>query len=68
MQEARLTGLSTDGVPPSVLETIGQLGPELGQLVVVDVGYNDFAEGYDAGLDAVMAALPATGVDSVSSG
>ena len=40
---------SNDGVPPSVLDTIAKLGPELGQLVVVDVGYNDFAEGYDAG-------------------
>ena len=56
---------SDEGVPPSVLDTIAKLGPGLGQLVVVDVGYNDFAEGYDAGLDAVMQALRGTGVQRV---
>lgn len=56
---------SDEGVPPSVLDTIAKLGPELGKLVVVDVGYNDVAEGYDASLDAVMQALRATGVQRV---
>ena len=56
---------SKDGVPPSVLETIATLGPELGQLVVVDVGYNDFADGYDAGLDSIMKALLEHGVPHV---
>lgn len=56
---------SNEGAPPSVLETIAMLGPELGQLVVVDVGYNDYAEGYDAGLDSVMMALLDHGVTHV---
>lgn len=56
---------SKEGVPPSVLETIAAVGPELGDLVVVDVGYNDFADGYDAGLDSVMKALLEHGVPHV---
>ena len=56
---------SKDGVPPSVLDTIAMLGPELGQLVVVDVGYNDFADGYDAGLDSVIRAVLENGVTRV---
>lgn len=52
-------------VPPSVLETVQTLGHDLGYLVVVDVGYNDFAEDYDKGLDAVMGALAAAGVERV---
>ena len=56
---------SNEGVPPSVLETIASAGPELGQLVIVDVGYNDVAEGYDAGLDAVMRAALGQGVRRV---
>ena len=59
------TGGCYDGMPPSVLETVERLGPELGHVVVVEVGYNDYAEEYGAGIDAVMAALAAAGVEKV---
>jgi hypothetical protein len=52
-------------VPSSALDVVTTVGPELGHLVVVDVGYNDPAEGYAANLDAVMAALVAAGVEHV---
>ncbi|MGZ4411397.1 MAG: hypothetical protein ACXVY8_04615 [Gaiellaceae bacterium] len=58
--------------PPSALETIQALGAErdklgtrLGRLVIVDVGYNDLAETYAAGLDTVMSALVSLGVQHV---
>ena len=51
--------------PPSALETIQSLGHELGPVVVIDVGYNDHAEGYADGLDTVMRALVAAGVQHV---
>lgn len=50
--------------PPSALDTIERLGA-LGQVVVVDVGYNDPSTGYAASLDRVMAALVARGVRHV---
>jgi hypothetical protein len=53
------------GAPPSALDTIESLGPELGPIVVVDVGYNDLSDGYGDGLDAVMGALLASGVRRV---
>ena len=51
--------------PPSALATIRALGTSLGPVVVVDVGYNDLADGYADGLDAVMRALAAAGVQHV---
>jgi hypothetical protein len=48
-----------------VLDTIARLGPELGGLVIVDVGYNEHAEGYGDGLDSVMHDLVAAGVQRV---
>jgi hypothetical protein len=51
--------------PPSALETIEALGPELGPVVVIDVGYNDVAEGYGDGLDRVMRALLDEGAQRV---
>jgi hypothetical protein len=54
-----------DEVPPSALATIEQLGPDLGQLVVVDVGYNDLADGYASDIDVVMKALAGAGVEHV---
>jgi hypothetical protein len=51
--------------PPSTLEVIQQLGTELGPIVVIDVGYNDTADTYSAGLDEVMRALLAVGVQRV---
>ena len=51
--------------PPSALATIQTLGPSLGPVVVVDVGYNDLADGYADGVDSVMRALIAAGVQHV---
>src|SRR5262249_49564083 len=51
--------------PPSALHTIHDLGPTLGQMVIVDVGYNDVADGYGDKLDTVMRALLAAGVQHV---
>ena len=51
--------------PPSALEAIQALGPAVGPLVVVDVGYNDSPAGYGAALDRVMRALLDTGVERV---
>jgi hypothetical protein len=63
--------LVTDGClysgerPPSALAAIRGLGPALGRVVVLDVGYNDAPDGFDAGIDRVMNALVAAGVDRV---
>ena len=63
--------LVTDGCvysgerPPSALASIRELGPALGRVVVLDVGYNDAPDGFDAGIDRVMGALVAAGVDRV---
>ena len=51
--------------PPSALAAIRELGPALGRVVVLDVGYNDAPDGFDAGIDRVMGALVAAGVDRV---
>ena len=51
--------------PPSALDAITDLGPALGRVVVVDVGYNDAPAGFGAGLDRVMRALVDSGVDRV---
>ena len=51
--------------PPSVLDVIHQLGAELGPIVVIEVGYNDNADAYSTGLDEVMQALLADGVQRV---
>ncbi|MFN8124241.1 MAG: hypothetical protein U0237_17665 [Thermoleophilia bacterium] len=51
------------GTPPSVLTVADALGPALGDLVVVHVGYNDFAGRYD--IDAVMRSFTRAGVKAV---
>ncbi len=51
--------------PPSALQTIQSLGSQLGPIVVIDVGYNDDASTYAAGLDQVMQALVAANVQDV---
>ena len=51
--------------PPSALDVVQRLGPGLGPIVVVDVGYNDIAATYAAGLDEVMNALVTAGVQHV---
>ena len=59
-------GCSTyDQIAPSVLDTVESLGRDLGSIVIVDIGYNDEAEGYGAGLDSVMHALASAGVEHV---
>jgi hypothetical protein len=63
--------LVTDGCvyggerPPSALDAIRDLGPALGQVAVVDVGYNDTPSGFAADIDRVMRALLDAGVDQV---
>jgi hypothetical protein len=54
-----------DPTPESALATIQRLGPELGPIVVVDVGYNDPSDGYGQKLDRVMSALVSAGVQHV---
>ena len=54
-----------DDAPESVLAIVRRLGPSLGRTVFVDVGYNDLSSGYAEGLDEVMAALVAAGVERV---
>ena len=49
--------------PPTVLQVVGAQGRALGPVVVVNVGYNDWAAVYD--VDRVMKALKAAGVKHV---
>jgi hypothetical protein len=49
--------------PPTVLEVVGAQGHALGPVVVINVGYNDWAAVYD--VDRVMKALKAAGVKHV---
>lgn len=49
--------------PPTALEVVGAQGRLLGSVVVVNVGYNDWAAVYD--VDRVMRALLAVGVHTV---
>ena len=50
---------------PSALEVVQAKSAELGQVVVVAVGYNEGSAGYGADLDRVMLALTAAGVEKV---
>jgi hypothetical protein len=54
-----------DDAPESALALVRRLGPSLGRTVFVDVGYNDPSASYAEGLDEVMAALVAAGVQRV---
>jgi hypothetical protein len=60
-------GCSAYGIdgPESALAAVQRLGPELGRIVIVNVGYNDPSEGYAQKLDQVMSALVAAGVEHV---
>lgn len=49
--------------PPTVLQVVGTQGSALGPVVVVNVGYNDWAAVYD--VDRVMKALKTAGVKHV---
>ena len=49
--------------PSTALQVVQSRGSALGKVVVMDVGYNDWAPGYD--VERVMRALSATGVRAV---
>jgi hypothetical protein len=49
--------------PPTVLQVVGAQGSALGPVVVVNVGYNDWAAVYD--VDRVLRALKTAGVKHV---
>ena len=55
-----------DGIrPPNVIERATQLGPELGPVVVVAVGYNDYEAHYAEHIDDAMAVFRQAGVQHV---
>ncbi len=51
--------------PPSVLEVVKERGQALGRVVAIQVGYNDQPDTYEDGLDRVMKAAVAAGVEKV---
>ena len=51
--------------PSSALEAIQSFGTGLGDVLIVDVGYNEGPVGYGAGIDRVMRAARAQGVVGV---
>ena len=51
--------------PPSALDAIQSFGAGLGDVLVVDVGYNEGPQGYGAGIDRVMRAAHAQGATGV---
>ena len=52
--------------PPTVLDTVTAAGKgDLGTIVVVDVGYNDYADQYQGDMDSVVRALLDKGVQHV---
>ena len=59
-------GCSFQGsTPSSALEAIQSFGAGLGNVLVVDVGYNEGPVGYGAGIDRVMRAARAQGAIGV---
>ena len=51
--------------PPTALEAVRSHGRSLGDVLVVDVGYNEPARGYGEGIDHVMRAALAQGAEAV---
>ncbi len=51
--------------PPNVIDRATQLGAQLGPVVVVVVGYNDYEENYAKNIDDAMAAFRRAGVQRV---
>ena len=47
--------------PTSALQSVQSLGRSLGDVLIVDVGYNESASGYREGIDRVMRAARAQG-------
>jgi len=60
------TSCPYDGVrPPNVIDRATTLGAELGPVVVVAVGYNDYEANYTENIDGAMAAFRKAGVQHV---
>jgi hypothetical protein len=60
------TSCPYDGVrPPNVIDRASALGTELGPVVVVAVGYNDYEANYTENIDGAMAAFRKAGVQHV---
>jgi hypothetical protein len=51
--------------PPNALESVRSLGRSLGDVLIVNVGYNDSSSGYQKGIDQIMRAALAQGVAGV---
>jgi hypothetical protein len=51
--------------PPTALNTVKSYGSQLGQVLVIDVGYNDSSSGYSRGIDTIMRAALKQGAKSV---
>jgi hypothetical protein len=55
-----------DGVtPPSALESVRALGSAIGQILVIDVGYNDSSSAYRSGMEAVIRSAKTQGVKGI---
>jgi hypothetical protein len=60
------TSCPYDGVrPPTVIDRATALGPELGSVVVVIVGYNDYEANYADNIEQALAAFRKGGVEHV---
>jgi len=51
--------------PPTALSAVRSYGSRLGQVLVIDVGYNDSSSGYAKGIDTIMRAALSQGARSV---
>jgi hypothetical protein len=51
--------------PPTALSAVRSYGSRLGQVLVVDVGYNDSSSGYGQGINTIMRAALKQGARSV---
>jgi hypothetical protein len=51
--------------PPTALSAVKSYGSRLGQVLVIDVGYNDSSSGYAQGIDTIMRAALSQGARSV---
>ena len=60
------TSCSFEGsTPTTALQAIESYGPSLGDVLIVDVGYNESSQGYNARIDEVMRASLRQGVQGV---
>lgn len=55
----------SNGRPNSALDEVRRLGPELGKVVVLDVGYNDSPDEVERAVGALLTAIVANGVSHV---